>query len=213
MDKIKIRQVVLVEGKYDKIKLSDFIDGTIMTTNGFSVFNNEEKCIMLRRIAKERGIVILTDSDGAGFVIRNKLRGIIGSCENIINLYIPNIAGKEKRKNKASKQGYLGVEGIDTGELKSIFEKAGLCSTDNTELSKETYSKIDLYNMGLSGHDDSSKKRAEICRINGLPESLTANAFLEALNILKIKIWTSDKKSDVFFKISKYIYKSIENSI
>ena len=188
MDRIKTDKVILVEGKYDKIKLSSVIDATIITTNGFSVFNNTEKCAMLRKIAEERGIIIFTDSDGAGFVIRNKLKGIIGHLDNITNIYIPSIKGKESRKSKESKQGLLGVEGIDTNLLKSIFKKAGISSTASLQTQTQSYTKTDLYNLGLSGHEDSASKRDEICKNNGLPSSLSANAFLEAVNILKIKL-------------------------
>lgn len=191
MDKIKIDKVILVEGKYDKIKLSSFIDATIITTNGFSVFNNSEKCEMLRRIAAERGIIILTDSDSAGFVIRNKLKGIIGNCENITNIYIPGIKGKESRKNKMSKQGLLGVEGMSTECLKEIFKKAGIYES-NTRIYKACYTKTDLYNLGLSGHEDSGIKREQICKENDLPTTLSANAFLEAVNILGISLEASD---------------------
>lgn len=188
MEKIKIDKVILVEGKYDKIKLSSILDATIMTTNGFSVFNNSEKCAMLRKIAAERGIIILTDSDGAGFVIRNKLKGIIGNCDNITNIYVPNIKGKESRKSKESKQGFLGVEGIDIDTLKSIFEKAGITGSVTDTENSTVYTKTDLYSLGLSGQDDSSLKREQICKENGLPISMSANAFLEAVNILKIKL-------------------------
>ena len=147
MEKIKTDKVILVEGKYDKIKLSSFLDATIITTNGFSVFNNVEKCAMLRKIATERGIIILTDSDGAGFVIRNKLKGIIGNCDNITNIYVPNIKGKESRKSKESKQGFLGVEGIDIDVLKSIFEKAGITYNNADVKAEVSYTKTDLYNL------------------------------------------------------------------
>ena len=193
MEKIKTDKVILVEGKYDKIKLSSLIDATIITTDGFSVFNNEEKCSMLRKISRERGIIILTDSDGAGFVIRNKLKGIIGDCENITNLYIPNISGKEKRKDKQSKQGFLGVEGIDDDTLRDIFTKAGIDTDTRVIHEQKQYTKTDLYELGLSGKDDSKQKREQICKLHSLPCSLSANAFLEAVNILNIPLkQTSD---------------------
>lgn len=188
MERIKTDKVIIVEGKYDKIKLSSFIDATIIPTNGFSVFNNTEKCTMLRKISSERGIVILTDSDGAGFVIRNKLKGIIGNLDNVTNIYIPNIKGKESRKSKESKQGFLGVEGVDVDMLKDIFEKAGITDNCTDNANCKFYTKTDLYNLGLSGHDDSSLKREQICKKHNLPLSMSANAFLEAVNILKIKL-------------------------
>lgn len=187
MEKIVTNKVIIVEGKYDKVKLSAFIDGVIIPTNGFSVFNNTEKCQMIRKIAAEKGIIILTDSDGAGFVIRNKLRGIIGNTDNIINLYIPQVKGKESRKSKESKQGFLGVEGIDVQTIMEIFEKAGIV-TQSTSISDKGYSKADLYELGYSGKDDSSAKRDTVCKENGLPIGMSANAFLEAVNILKVKL-------------------------
>ncbi len=186
MEKIKTDKIILVEGKYDKIKLSSFIDGVIMTTSGFAVFNNEEKCNLLRKLASEKGIIILTDSDGAGFVIRNKLKGIIGADGDIINLYIPKVEGVEDRKKTPSKQGLLGVEGIDAPVLKEIFEKAGVL-TDKTSDSKK-YTKTDLYCLGYSGKEDSSSKRDEVLSKNGLPCGMSANAFLEAVNLLNIEL-------------------------
>ncbi len=187
MEKIVTDKVIIVEGKYDKIKLSAFIDGVIIPTNGFSVFNNTEKCQLIRKIAAEKGIIILTDSDGAGFVIRNKLRGLIGNTDNITNLYIPQIKGKETRKSKESKQGYLGVEGIDIKTIREIFEKAGVFN-QSSEMDYKCYSKAELYELGYSGKDDSSAKRDIICKENGLPTGMSANAFLEAVNILKVKL-------------------------
>ena len=186
-EKIKVNKVILVEGKYDKIKLSSIIDGCIMTTGGFSIFNNEEKCALLRKLAKQKGIVILTDSDGAGFVIRNKLKGIIGSSENIINLYSPQISGKESRKNKSSKQGFLGVEGIDSESLFELFEKSGLIS-ENGISSSNKYTKAQLYSLGFSGQENSSSLRDGVCELNGLPKGMSCNAFLEAVNILGISL-------------------------
>lgn len=186
MEKIKTDKVIIVEGKYDKIKLSSIIDAYILTTDGFSIFNNKEKCSLIRRLARTKGIIILTDSDGAGFVIRNKIKGFVDKESEIINLYAPQILGKEARKNKASKQGYLGVEGIDTDNLKRIFDKAGITSQGNDN--KQLYTKTDLYNLGLSGGSDSSLKRDEICKNNDLPLGMSANAFLFAVNLLGIKL-------------------------
>ena len=186
MEKIKTDRVIVVEGKYDKIKLSSILDAHIITTDGFSLFNNKEKRMLLRKLAEKFGIVILTDSDSAGFVIRNKIKGYLSNNCEIINLYAPRVLGKESRKNKSSKEGYLGVEGIDTEELKMLFEKSGILSSEreNTPL----YSKTDLYTLGLSGKDDSSAKRVEICLANGLPTGMSANAFLESVNLLGIKL-------------------------
>lgn len=186
MEKIKTDKVIIVEGKYDKIKLSSIVDAHIITTDGFALFNNAEKRSLIRQLAEKRGIVVLTDSDGAGFVIRNKLKGYVGKNCEIINLYAPQIVGKESRKNKESKQGLLGVEGIEADTIRSLFEKAGI--TSESKKSALTYTKTDLYNLGLSGGSDSGSKRDEICVKNDLPKGMSANAFLAAVNLLGIKI-------------------------
>ena len=179
MEKIKTDKVIIVEGKYDKIKLSSIVDAHIITTDGFALFNNKEKCALIRKLAENNGIIVLTDSDGAGFVIRNKLKGYVGNDCEIINLYAPQIVGKESRKNKESKQGLLGVEGIEADTIRTLFEKAGITSQSPTP--KCTYTKTDLYTLGLSGGGDSSAKRDEICRRNELPTGMSANAFLSAV--------------------------------
>ena len=188
MKKIKTDRIIIVEGKYDKIKLSSVVDAHIITTDGFSLFNNKEKCALIRKLSKKNGIVILTDSDGAGFVIRNKLKGYLDNDSEIINLYAPQIVGKESRKNKASKQGLLGVEGIESETIRSLFEKAGI--TSDEKKCAVNYTKTDLYNLGLSGGSDSSNKRDDICEKNGLPRGMSANAFLAAVNLLGIDLKT-----------------------
>lgn len=186
MEKIKTSKVIIVEGKYDKIKLSNVVDATILTTDGFSLFNNREKCALIRRLAKKCGIVILTDSDSAGFVIRNKLKGFIDSDSEIINLYAPQIVGKEARKNKASKDGILGIEGIENETIRCLFKKAGIASGERKNV--KNYTKTDLYALGLSGGNDSSTKRDRICLENELPTGMSANAFLSAVNLLGIEL-------------------------
>ncbi|MBR2021479.1 MAG: DUF4093 domain-containing protein [Clostridia bacterium] len=186
MEKIKTDRVIIVEGKYDKIKLSEIVDAHILTTDGFSLFNNAEKRALIRRLAKKCGIVILTDSDGAGFVIRNKLRGYIGNDSEIINLYAPQIVGKEARKSKGSKEGLLGVEGIEARTIRGLFEKAGITSEGTKK--EAVYTKADLYSLGLSGGSDSSARRDEICEKNDLPKGMSANAFLAAVNLLGIEL-------------------------
>lgn len=185
MEKIRIDKTVIVEGKYDKIKLESIIDANIITTSGFSIFNNEEKIALLRRIAQKSGIIILTDSDGAGFVLRNKLRGMLPKGENIIHLYIPAQEGKEKRKREPSKAGLLGVEGIDADVLRNIFEKYK--SMDNTAKKGNSITKAYLYELGLSGKAESSRRRNASAKALGLPEGMSANAFLEAMSILGIE--------------------------
>lgn len=184
MEKIKTDKIIVVEGKYDKNKLSSIVDAHIITTDGFSLFNNKEKRMLLKKLSEKYGVIILTDSDGAGFVIRNKLKGFLSNNCEIINLYAPRILGKESRKNKPSKEGYLGVEGIDASELREIFEKYGVSSDSRVVTS--CYTKTDLYDLGYSGKDDSSAKRDKISSLNGLPTGMSANAFLEAVNMLGI---------------------------
>lgn len=192
MEKIKIKQTVICEGKYDKIKLSSLLDTQILTTDGFSLFNNKEKLDMFRKIAEKNGIVIITDSDGAGFVIRNKLKGMLPK-ENVYHVYIPKIAGKEKRKSSCSKEGLLGVEGIDAPTLRKLFCDCGINESDNCSHTPfENMTKAQFYALGLSGRQNSKELRMLVCKKYNLPETLTANALLEALNLLHITVSADD---------------------
>ncbi len=185
MDKIKIKQTVIVEGKYDKIKLENIISANIITTSGFSIFNNEEKIALLRKLSEKNGIIILTDSDPAGFFLRNKLKGMLPKSGNVIHLYIPTEKGKEKRKKEYSKAGLLGVEGIETEKLREIFKKYENCA-DNISENGNTVNKAYLYDIGLSGKEGSSEKRDAAAVKLGLPRGMSSNAFLEALGMLGI---------------------------
>ena len=177
---ISIRQAVIVEGKYDKIRLSTLLDALILTTDGFSIFKDKEKMNLIRRLAASRGIVILTDSDSAGFLIRSHLMGSIPK-EQIINVYIPDVYGKEKRKAAPGKEGKLGVEAMSGDVLLQAFQNAGvICETDRSP--RCTVTKADLYADGLSGGENSQSKRHALCRKFGLPERLSQNALLEVLN-------------------------------
>lgn len=178
MEKLKIKYPVICEGKYDKIKLSSVIDGVIITTDGFGVFKNDEKASLLRKLASEEKIIVVTDSDGAGRVIRNFIRGII-PAEKIVNLYIPQIKGKEKRKEKPSAEGTLGVEGMTAELLYKIF----LPYTGEIK-NKLSLKKTDFFILGLSGGDNSSYLRRKFCTVAGLPAEMSANALLEAVNLL-----------------------------
>ena len=183
MNKLHSDRVIIVEGKYDKIKLSAFVDAEIITTDGFAVFKNKEKNEFIRALCKKVGAIILTDSDSAGMLIRNHIKNILGAdydSGKIINLYTPQIKGKEKRKNEPSKEGFLGVEGIDTQTLISVLEPylsydAKICAG---------LQKIDFYEMGLSGKDGSEILRKKLCKRLGLPEVMSANAMLDAVNVL-----------------------------
>ncbi|MGN1135512.1 MAG: toprim domain-containing protein [Oscillospiraceae bacterium] len=179
---LHIEQAVVVEGKYDKIKLSSVIDAVIITTNGFSVIKDKEKLEIIRFFARNKGIIILTDSDSAGFKIRNFLKGAITDGK-ITNVYIPDIFGKEKRKAVPSKEGKIGVEGIDTRILLEAFQKAGVLSTETNE-NKELVTKLDLFEAGLSGKSNSSEKRSRLLKYLGMPELMTTNAMLEIINTM-----------------------------
>ncbi len=182
MDRIPIDRLVVVEGKYDKIKLQSIISAEIITSDGFSIFNNEEKLALLRKIAEKKGIILLTDSDPAGFFLRNKLKGMLPSGDSVVHLYIPSVEGKEKRKKDFSKAGLLGVEGIDTEILKELFEKY----RSSSEKSTLKLTKAELYEIGLSGKVESETKRNLVCENLGLPKGMSANAFLGAVNLLGI---------------------------
>lgn len=182
---IKIKEAVIVEGKYDKIKLSAFIDGLIIETGGFQIFSDKEKMGLLRKLADTRGLLILTDSDSAGFLIRNHIQGCIPK-EKIKHAYIPDLYGKEKRKLHPSKEGKLGVEGIDPKILLEAIRLAGASAEEEPDHSAEErkITKLDLYEDGFSGGVDSSKKRQFLLKELGLPEHLTAKALVPVLNSL-----------------------------
>lgn len=178
---IKVRQAVIVEGKYDKIKLSSVIDGLIITTDGFSIFKNKEKLALIRKLAENQGIIILTDSDSAGFKIRNYIKGCTQKGK-ITNIYIPDIFGKEKRKAAPSKEGKLGVEGIPVNVLKDAFEKAGVISENTEKPRKDEITRIMLYDDMLMGREGSEAKRKKLLKKLSLPEMMSVNGLLEVLN-------------------------------
>ena len=180
-EKIKLDRPVIVEGKYDKNKLSSIIDADIITTDGFGIFRESDKKSFIRRIADKNGIFILTDSDGAGLVIRNYFNSVLPK-DKVTHLYIPQIKGREKRKTSDSKEGLLGVEGISSDLLRSIFMP--FAAENYTDSKKGGITKTDLYSDGLLGSDDSAVKRAKIAVSAGLPSNLSSNAFLAAMNLL-----------------------------
>lgn len=187
-ERIKISLPIVVEGKYDKSTLLSIFDTTVITLGGFAVFNSKEKQALLRKVAKD-GIILLTDSDGAGKMIRSFLNGIIPK-EKIYNLYIPKIAGKEKRKASPSKEGLLGVEGMGREELARVltpFIVGDDGKAQNDVKRGEMITKVDFYMDKLSGADNSSARRDELARRFELPDGMTANALLEALNIITDK--------------------------
>ena len=181
-EKIKIKEAIVVEGKYDKIKLSRLFDTLIIPTNGFSIYKNKNKLNMLRQVAEKNGIIILTDSDSAGFRIRNHIRNCLGDI-SVKNAYIPEVEGKEKRKDTPSKEGFLGVEGIDD----NVIIEAVMSQTKQVEKSDDKITKTDFYELGLTGGADSVQKRAMLCKRLGLPVKISANQLISALNTLYTK--------------------------
>ncbi len=179
---IKIKQAVIVEGKYDKIKLSNIIDAPIIQTDGFGIFKDKELQKLIRRLAEKDGILVLTDSDSAGF----KIRSFIGSTVDpkyITNAYIPDIFGKEKRKDEPSKEGKLGVEGVPEQVIIEALENAGvLC--EKTEPVQRPITKQDFYELGLTGKKDSSAKRLKLLAFYDLPSRLNTNALIKVLNCI-----------------------------
>lgn len=179
---IKIKQAVIVEGKYDKIRLSNIVDTVIVPVHGFSVYRDRETAELIRTLARTRGIIILTDSDSAGFQIRNKIKEIARGG-SVINVYVPDIKGRERRKREPSKQGLLGVEGIDDDIILEAFRKAGVLA-EKSEAPKDPITKADLFDLGLIGAENSAQRRAALQRKLGLPERLSANMLLEMLNVM-----------------------------
>lgn len=181
---LKIKEAIIVEGRYDKIKLKNLVDTAIIETNGFRVFSDKEKQSLIRRIADTRGILVFTDSDSAGFVIRNFLRGTVDKSK-IKHCYIPQINGKEKRKAHTSKEGFLGVEGVsDEVIIEAIRRSGATIIGEEQENAREEVTKADLYRLGLSGRENSEKLRKALLKYLGMPSYLTANAMLSAINCL-----------------------------
>ena len=181
MEKLKVDRAIVVEGKYDKIKLSAVVDAVIICTNGFGIYNDKNTLELIKRYAEKNGIIILTDSDSAGFQIRNHLKGTIPQGK-IINLYIPEVFGKEKRKSAPSKEGKLGVEGIDIDILRRVFEQSGVLCSDNDKADKAT--SMDMYDLGLNGKPDSSRLRRELCKKLDLPLNLNAKALTDYISFM-----------------------------
>lgn len=183
---LKIREAIVVEGRYDKNTLSQLVDALIIPTDGFSIFHDKEKTELLRRLAARQGLILLTDSDGAGFVIRNHLKGLLPP-EQLKQAYIPDCYGKERRKRKPGKEGKLGVEGMTPQVLEAALRQAGATILDE-EASKPSrrraMTKLDLFQAGLTGAPDSGARRDALKKLLGLPQHLTANGLLEVLNQL-----------------------------
>lgn len=182
--KPRIKEVIVVEGRYDRNALAQVVDATVVETGGFSVFNNREKLAFLRRLAEKRGLILLTDPDGAGFVIRNYLKGAIPR-QQVKQAYIPDVAGKERRKRRPGKEGKLGVEGMRPEVLLAALKNAGAeLDGESAHETADPITKADLYAAGLSGTPDAHTRRTALLRSLELPEHLGANAFLQALRLI-----------------------------
>ena len=180
----RIREVIVVEGRYDKNTVSQAVEASIVETEGFGIFSDSERLELLRRLGEKRGLVILTDSDSAGFLIRNHLKGRLNGID-VKMAYIPDVAGKEKRKRSPSKEGKLGVEGMPKTVIIEALKRAGANFEEEEEKrDRGELSKSDLYELGLTGCDGSAERRRELLKSLGLPEHMSANSLLEVLNAL-----------------------------
>ena len=180
---IKVDKIIVVEGKYDRIKLSSIIDGVIIETDGFGIFKNKEKQRLLRKLAEKKGLLILTDSDSAGFIIRNFITSIVPN-EYITNAYIPDIFGKEKRKESASKEGKLGVEGVSSEVIVKALENVGVGCVYTEKKDRKIVTNIDLYDDGLNGTTDSKINRLKLLKYLDLPQRLSTKGLVEIINTL-----------------------------
>ena len=184
---IKIKQAIVVEGRYDKNTLSQVVDAPIFQTDGFGIMHDKQQIALLRQVAEKRGLIVFTDSDGAGFVIRNKLKSCIPG-EHLIHAYIPDVYGKERRKAAPGKEGKMGVEGMSPQVLVDCLLRAGATvAGEETPAQYGQITKQDMMELGLSGAANSSEKRKKLMKILNLPEHMSSNAFLQALNMLYSK--------------------------
>lgn len=194
---VKIRQAIVVEGRYDKNTLSQIVDTTILETSGFGVMHDKQQLALLRRVAHSRGLIVFTDSDGAGFVIRNYLKSAI-EPEYLLHAYIPDIYGKEKRKQTPGKEGKLGVEGMPPDVILDCLRRAGADFVDGQQLpASDPITKQDLMELGLSGGKDSSRLRKQLLNKLDFPEHMSSNAMLQALNLL----YTLPELQDIMKKL------------
>ncbi len=178
---IKLDKPVIVEGKYDIIKLSNIIDTLIIKTDGFGIFKDKEKQKLLRRLAGEKGIIVMTDSDSAGFLIRNFISSSVPS-DKITHVYIPDLYGKEKRKTEASKEGKLGVEGTPEKIILEALQKAGITCSETQSSERRLITNLDLYECGLMGRENSKEKRTLLLKSLALPERMSTSSLIKILN-------------------------------
>ncbi len=180
---VKIKEAILVEGRYDKNTLSQIVDAPILETNGFGIFKDKKQMALLRTIAEKRGLIVFTDADGAGFVIRNHVKSAIPG-KYLKHAYTPDIFGKERRKDKAGKEGKLGVEGMRPEIILEALRRAGATIEGEDIPASQAITKQDMMDLGLSGGADASGKRLALLKKLNLPEHMSANALLQALNLL-----------------------------
>ena len=180
---VKIKEAILVEGRYDKNTLSQIVDAPILETNGFGIFKDKKQMALLRQVAEKRGLIVFTDADGAGFVIRNHVKSAIPG-KFLKHAYTPDVFGKERRKDKAGKEGKLGVEGMKPEIILEALRKAGVTIEGEDTPVSHAITKQDLMDLGLSGGPDSAAKRLALLKKLNLPEHMSANALLQALNLL-----------------------------
>ena len=180
---VKIKEAIVVEGRYDKNTLSQIVDAPILETSGFGIFKDKEQMALLRKVAEVRGLIVFTDADGAGFVIRNHIKSAI-PAKFLKHAYTPDIFGKERRKAKAGKEGKLGVEGMKPETILDCLRRAGATFEDSVSMDpKKEITKADLMDLGLYG-PDSNEKRQMLIKKLGFPEKMSTNAFLQAVNLL-----------------------------
>lgn len=197
MDKLKIDYPIIVEGKYDKIKILSVAEAYVLTTDGFGVFNKAEKLAVIQALAKKTPVIVMTDSDGAGKLIRSHITSAIPK-DRLIHLYTPAQKGKEKRKAEPSAEGYLGVEGIDAGKIRELLSPFDSASGSFCAKRKEI-TKLDFFEEGLSGGEGSAARRDALALVCGLPPKMTANALLSALNVL----YTHEEYKEILKKVEK----------
>lgn len=191
---VKIREAIVVEGRYDKNTLSQVVDAPILETAGFGIFKNREQMALLRKVAQKRGLIVFTDADGAGFVIRNHIKSAI-PAQYLKHAYTPDIFGKERRKAAPGKEGKLGVEGMKPEVIVDCLRRAGATIDAEASPQSQAITKADLMELGLYG-PDSSARRAALVKKLGFPEKISTNAFLQAVNLLysleELRQWAAD---------------------
>ena len=180
---VKIKEAIVVEGRYDKNTLSQIVDATIFETNGFGIFKDKQRMALLRQVAERRGLIVFTDPDGAGFVIRNHIKSAIPG-QYLKHAYTPDIFGKERRKSAPGKEGKLGVEGMKKDVILEALRKAGATIEGETAAAAQSITKQDLMELGLSGGANAAENRKALMNKLNLPEHMSANALLQALNLL-----------------------------